>query len=234
MINRAIKPNIIVSPDNESWSTLAAEVVAKEIRETIVRRGACNVMLTGGGTVEGVYLRWAQAAMLPKNGINFLFGDERCVPPDHADSNFNFVMKTLFSDGVPPGCSIERMEGENPNRDEAALAYEGHLPEIIDVLLLGMGADGHVASLFPQSSAFHMMQRSVVSIVGPKPPYERLTITPKVITGSKSTFLLVRGDEKGRVLSGVLKSPEDIYSLPVGLTLSGTWLLDCDAGDQIK
>jgi 6-phosphogluconolactonase len=158
--------------------------------------------------------------------MRFLFGDERCVPPDNADSNYALVMRTLLAKGVPPGCSIARMEAENPDREAAARAYEELLPEAIDVLLLGVGADGHVASLFPHSPAFRAKQRTVVPVTGPKPPQERLTITPRVIAGAGEVFVLATGTEKGEMLVEALKSPADAESLPVRLALGGTWLLD--------
>jgi 6-phosphogluconolactonase len=168
------------------------------------------------------------------NGIKFLFGDERCVPPDHVDSNYALVLKTLLDKGMSSGCTIARMEAENPDREAAAKAYEKLLPEAVDVLLLGMGADGHIASLFPGSSALLQRERSVIPVKGPKLPYKRLTVTPKVIASAKSTFLLVTGNEKGVVLAEALRSESDFMSLPVRLTLAGTWLLDAEAGCQLK
>jgi len=139
----------------------------------------------------------------------------------------------LVAKGVPTGCSIARMEAENPDRKAAAKAYEKLLPEAIDVLLLGMGTDGHVASLFPHSSVLKSTHRSVVPVTGPKPPHERLTVTPKIVTRARSVFLLATGTEKGRVLALALESPEDFRPLPVRLTLGGTWLIDGAAERQM-
>ena len=159
-------------------------------------------------------------------------GDERCVHPDHVESNYALAMKTLLAKGLPSGCSILRMEAENPDQEMAAQKYGQLLPENIDVLLLGMGEDGHVASLFPGSSNLLQKERSVVSATGPKPPFQRLTITPKVIASARSVFLLVTGERKGKILAEALKSESDFMSLPVCLTLGGTWLLDDEAGRQ--
>jgi 6-phosphogluconolactonase len=143
-------------------------------------------------------------------------------------------MRTLLARGVPPGCSIARMEAENPNREAAARAYENLLPEAIDVLLLGVGTDGHVASLFPHSPALRATQRKVVPVTGPKPPRERLTITPKVIAAAREVFVLATGTEKGEMLAEALKAPADPASLPVRLTLGGTWLLDEKAAGPLR
>ena len=107
------------------------------------------------------------------------------------------------------------------------------LPESLDIILLSLGMDGHIASLFPGNSALQQKTGSVVSVVGPKPPPERLTITPHAINPAKSTFLFARGKEKGKVLAEALKNPNDISSLPVRLVLDSTWVLDSYAANQL-
>ncbi len=227
-----IEPRILISSDSDSWASFAADTIGQEIGSVISQKKVCHVMLTGGRTAERLYKYWADTATLPLEGLRFLFGDERCVPPDHTDSNYALVMNALFEKGMPPGCSITRMEAENPDREAAARAYEKLIPDKIDVLLLGMGEDGHIASLFPHSSALRSKQRSVVAITGPKPPHERLTITPRVIGRARSIFVLATGAEKGRMLACAVRSPKDFMSLPVGLTLGGTWILDDEARSQ--
>jgi 6-phosphogluconolactonase len=230
----SLKPNILVSPDSDSWTAFVADTIGQAIRSVLSRKNVCHIMLTGGQTAERLYKYWADTDALSSKGLRFLFGDERCVPPDDANSNYALVMKTLFDKGMPSGCSIARMEAENPDQEAAAKAYEKLIPEEIDILLLGMGVDGHIASLFPNSSALLVEERSVLPIKGPKLPFERLTITPKVIASAKSIFLLVTGTEKGVVLAEALKSESDFMSLPVCLTLAGTWLLDAEAGRQLQ
>ncbi|MBL80232.1 MAG: 6-phosphogluconolactonase [Nitrosomonadaceae bacterium] len=229
-----LEPRILISPDSDSWACFSADTIEQTIHAVLSCKNVCHMVLTGGRAAERLYKYWADTATLPLKGLRFLFSDERCVPPDHADSNYALVMKTLLVEGVPSGCSIARMEAENPDRKAAAKAYEKLIPEKIDILLLGMGADGHIASLFPGSSALHAEQRSVLPIKGPKLPFERLTITPKVIASAQSIFLLVTGKEKGVVLAEALRTESDFMSLPVRLALSGTWLLDAEAGHQLK
>lgn len=227
-------PRILVSPDSDSWAIFAADAIGQEIRSVLSRKNICHLMLTGGKTAERIYKQWAKTAVFPMKNIYFYFGDERCVPPDHADSNYNLMLNTLLAKDVSPGCSILRIEAENPDREAAAKAYEKLIPEEIDVLLLGMGEDGHIASIFPHSSAFYANQRSVIPVKGPKLPFERLTITPKVIANAGEVFLLATGAEKGKVLAEAFQSPEDILSLPVRLVSGGTLLLDDKAGDQLR
>ena len=108
------------------------------------------------------------------------------------------------------------------------------LPESIDILLLSVGSDGHIASLFPQSNALNEKTKSVVTVVGPKPPPERLTITTSVIQPAKATFLFAQGKEKGQILAKALESKNNIASFPFHLVLGGTWILDTEAAEQLS
>src|SRR5438270_189260 len=100
----SLKPSIIVSSGSFDWAAMATEIIERAISATISKRGICHLMLTGGNAAKDLYLHWAQTFSLPLERIRFLFGDERCVPPDHAESNYALVMKTLFSRGIPKGC----------------------------------------------------------------------------------------------------------------------------------
>ena len=121
--------------------------------------------------------------------IKYYFGDERCVSPDHQDSNYGMVKRALFSNGIPKDCKVTRMKGEVANREAAVKNYEQMLPESIDVLLLSVGQDGHIASLFPLSNAQNAKNNISHFFCWPKTASERLTITPHVINSAKSTFL---------------------------------------------
>ena len=112
------------------------------------------------------------------------------------------------------------------DRAAAAERYAALLPERIDILLLGVGEDGHIASLFPNSPILQETKQRVVMVVGPKAPYSRITITPSVITDAGALFVLAPGLAKSKVLIQALQHPEDFYSFPVRLALRGTWLLD--------
>jgi 6-phosphogluconolactonase len=232
MKKMSLNPNILVSENLEGWAVLAAKVISQEVSSAISSRGVCYIMLTGGNTAERLYHEWAKSSTLPLEHICFLFGDERCVPPGHADSNYALVMKTLLANEVPSGCSIARIVAENPDREAAARAYEKLIPKVVDIILLGMGADGHIASLFPHSPALCSTCESVVPVTGPKSPHERLTVTPRVIARARSVFLLVTGKEKGRILAEALKPSANVLSIPVCLVLGGTWLLDDEAASQ--
>ncbi len=166
--------------------------------------------------------------------VGFYFGDERCVPPDHPESNYGMAMGTLFEAGMPQGCTVHRMEAESYDLEAAADRYAAVLPESIDILLLGVGEDGHIASLFPYSAALHENRRRVLPIIGPKRPCQRLTITPPVILQAHSTVVLAAGAAKAAVLTEALRMPDSIDALPARLVTSGTWLLDMTMSSMIE
>ena len=161
--------------------------------------------------------------------VRFYFGDERCVPPDHPESNYGLVMQTLFKNGVPSGCTVFRMQANEVDQAAAAFRYGQLIPSSIDVILFGVGDDGHIASLFPGSEALHESSQKVVPIVGPKPPCNRLTITPSVITLAKFVFVFAPGIAKAEVLRKALLAPDDFDTLPARLVLHAAWLVDEDA-----
>lgn len=209
------------------WAEQSARLVQDGINAFLGEYGVCSVMLTGGRSAERLYESWAGLSDFQQmTGVRFYFGDERCVPPDHSESNFGMTQRTLFKRGVPAGCSVLRMEAESADREVAALCYENALPKRIDVLLLGVGDDGHIASLFPGSAALHEVSRRIVPVTGPKPPYERMTITPPVIAQARSIFVLAPGHAKGQIRANALQATGDFDILPVCLVLNATWLLD--------
>ena len=111
-------------------------------------------MLTGGSTAKRLYAYWSDTKFLEQRKIDYYFGDERCVPTDQPDSNYCMVQQTISQERVPKGGRIFRMDVEMNDLEMASKKYENLLPESIDILLLSVGSDGHIASLFPNSPVF--------------------------------------------------------------------------------
>lgn len=213
--------------DGSTWSTAAAVLIQAAIQKILLERRRCNVMLTGGRSAEQLYLEWAELpAFQNLRDVQFYFGDERCVPPEHPDSNYGLAMRTLFNRGLPRGCAIVRMEADSADLDAAAVYYDRQLPEKLDVLLLSVGEDGHIASLFPHGDALHEIRRRVVPVAARKAPYDRLTVTPRVIAQADHIFVLAIGKAKAAVFRQAQAAQQEIANLPARLVLRGTWLLN--------
>jgi 6-phosphogluconolactonase len=195
------------------------------ILECQKRKGSCHIMLTGGRSAKLLYQAWA--ANLGKqpnfNGVHFYFGDERAVSPEHPESNYRLVLDTLFIAGIPAGAQIHRMDGSSGDLDGAAREYDALLPGAIDLLLLSMGDDGHIASLFPYSVALNENKRRVVQVVGHKLPSIRLTITPMVIRSAHNVFVMALGEKKRFLYNEALHDPDNIDPLPARIAIRGLW-----------
>lgn len=209
------------------WARECADMLVSAVAECIRTNGHCSVMLTGGRSAETLYKVWGKhAGFWSARSVSYYFGDERCVSPEDANSNFGMVMRTLFMEGIPEGCVLHRMEGEHANTTEAADRYAACLPPQIDILLLSVGEDGHVASIFPHSSVLNERQKKIVSTVGPKPPYARLSITPLVIQNAKKIFVLSFGPAKRQILNRLTDAPNDYVTIPARLAMSGEWFIE--------
>ena len=191
----------------------AAEFILREARTALAERGRFRLGLSGGNTPRKVHAEMVrQGGDLPWEKVVISFGDERCVPPDHADSNFLMARESLL-DHVPiPEQNILRMRGEIDQQSaaaeyEEALAAEarraGEAHYVHDLLLLGLGPDGHTASLFPGSPALAEHTRWVVPVIGPKPPPQRITLTYPAINASRHICFLVADKEREQVVNEV-------------------------------
>jgi 6-phosphogluconolactonase len=202
--------------------------VADAIETAVQARGSCAIGLSGGETPRPVYQELAShwTDRIPWGSVRVFFSDERAVPPDHPDSNYHMARETLLAHVPVPSGQVHRMEAERSDLAAAAADYERILSHPLDLLLLGMGADGHTASLFPGSPALAEQVRRVLPVRGPKPPAERLTITPLVIAAARRLATIATGESKARQVARVLHGPRAPEELPAQLAKRGTWFLD--------
>ncbi len=206
----------------------AADWIRGKIDEVLAQADRCHLMLAGGATPMPIYERLAEQGDLPWSRMVIYFGDERCVPPMTAENNAFMAISRLFPAGVPQGVTLHRMCGEE-DPDKAAQAYESLLPPRIDVLLLGMGEDGHTASLFPGSVALDEEKRRVMPVIGAKPPLQRLTITPPVIRDARHVLVLAQGEAKADAVRWALIEGR----VPATLAADRDWLLDREAARSL-
>lgn len=224
---------LIVVEDEEEFIARAAEIVRQEVIRSVGAHGNCRLGLSGGSTPAAIHRRLVEAQEthpLPWDRVTFVFGDERCVAPDHEDSNYRMARETLLDPlGIAPS-RVHRMEAEADDAEAKAKAYEEAVREPLDLLMLGMGEDGHTASLFPGSALVNERQRRVVLVENsPKPPPRRLTITPRVIEEAREILVLTRGDGKAEALARALDGRSPVSKAPVGLARRGIWLVDRNA-----
>lgn len=189
-------------PDGPAAARRAAELLAAAVTEALAQRGAAHIALSGGHTPRATYA--ALGPLLPRwDGVHVWFADERCVGPDDPESNARLVRETL----VAPGAVTHRMQGEL-GAEAAASAYERELGDIVlDVVLLGLGEDGHTASLFPGNRVLDATGRVAPVHDSPKPPPDRITLTRATIDGARRRILLVTGAGKAAALAGTLGDP---------------------------
>jgi len=233
-----------VVADGEALARKAADYVARIANEAIAARGQFSIGLPGGSTPRALFKRLASPAWASRIDwarVHVFWGDERCVPPDHAESNYRLARETLL-DRVPlPPEHSHRIAGELAPT-EAAWRYEAELraffaggePEVpqpcFDLLLLGMGDDGHTASLFPGTAALHETARWAVENYVPRLNSWRVTLTVPAINTAAHVLFLVSGAVKAEALRAVLHGPRqpEVYPAQLIQPQAGRplWLVD--------
>jgi 6-phosphogluconolactonase len=232
-------------------SHAAAEEFTDIGRAAISDTGRFAVVLAGGSTPRCLYERLADTpfrAQIAWDKVEFFWGDERAVSPQHPDSNYRMANDAMLKHLNMAETRIHRMPAEQPDLDSAARDYQaelasvfgltssGHVPRF-DLVLLGMGTDGHTASLFPHADALHETKRWVMSAHIPASDSRRLTLTPIVINNARHVLFLVTGADKAETLAQVLNGPYEPARLPAQLIhpVSGdiTWLVDQSAANQL-
>ncbi len=235
-------PNIHIFETPQELASTAAETFVEQAKGAIEEFGRFTVALAGGSTPKRAYdiLATQHHDTLDWNKVHAFFGDERIVPPDHEDSNYRMAQDTLLSH-VPIG-SVHRMRGElDPS--EAAALYEKDLeaffggPPRFDLVLLGIGEDGHTASLFPGTPALDVRDRWAVENPVEKLGTTRITLTVPAINAAKRVVFLVAGEGKAKALKEILEvdaEPRDCPAKlirPVGKLI---WMSDAAAASSLS
>jgi len=215
--------------DDAGYPAAAAAAVMAALPE----RG--SVGLTGGTTAERVYPHLAGEPDVWSN-IEVLFSDERCVPPDHDESNFKMAARLLLD---PAGIRIvHRMPGEDPPREGAKRYHHEIAPVVergIDLLLLGMGADAHIGAMFPHSPALGETEKLCAAVSRPD-GMRGLTLTPPAVLSARKILLVVTGESKAETVKRVIRGDEPPSACPVRLLADhpdATFLLDASAASAL-
>jgi 6-phosphogluconolactonase len=224
-------PDILVFL-NQEWPAEIASLLFEVIIKNCNERGTCSVMLTGGRSARLIYNELSPLLIKRKERIDYYFSDERCVPENHNESNYNLVMSSLFTNGIPENSFVHKINGGTIDRVEEADRYASILPNKIDVLLLSIGEDGHIASLFPYDNFALEESKDVLLVDSPKEPRFRFTVGKKIILSGVNKYCICIGGEKGALLKKVFTDVDDILSMPARLVNQATWLLDDCAKDS--
>jgi 6-phosphogluconolactonase len=230
-----------VFPDLDALSRAAADEAFRVMQSAIAERGRFAIALAGGHTPSKMYALWARDQRHHEetrwDRVHLFWGDERYVTPDDPLSNYRMTKETLLAHVPIPTANVHPMPTEIAPPDKAAAAYEADLrqffgqdPPEFDLQLLGLGVEGHIASLFPGSPVLEEKRAWVAAVTTPAEPPLRLTLTPVVLNRARNTFFLVAGENKRAILAALRNEPEGEPSqYPAGrIRPSGpvVWFLD--------
>ena len=239
-------------PSPAQVSQAAAEALIRIAGDAVAKRGRFTVVLSGGSTPRRLYETLAATPYSDQvvwGKVEFFWGDERAVPPDHSDSNYRMAHEALLGRIDIADTQVHRMPAERKDREDAAWDYQVEIarvfgvdpngePPRLDLVLLGMGADGHTASLFPYTEGLKEETRWVVSNYAPNLDSYRLTMTPPILNRTAHVIFLVVGADKAKTLAQVLEGSIDTNRLPAQLIKPEegelTWLIDEPAASALS
>ena len=243
---------IQIVENGEAVSRAAAEMMVSLALEKLTSKESVAVALSGGSTPKNMFAILANDAALrnrmPWDSVHFFWGDERHVGPDHADSNYGMTNEAMLSRVPIPPENIHRIRAENPDAGKAAEDYEQELRGFFkleteqlpafDCVFLGMGPDGHTASLFPGTKALHERKRLVVSNWVAKFQSYRITMTTPVLNNADMVIFLVSGAEKAEPLQIVIEGEKQTDQFPSQLIAPThgelLWLVDQAAASRLR
>jgi 6-phosphogluconolactonase len=240
---------IATYPDSDTLSHQAAQLIVRLAAESVVTHGRFTVALAGGSTPRKLYGLLANEpyrSQIDWALVEVFWSDERCVPVDDPESNFRMAQEAFLSKVPIAENQVHRMHADWPDRDAAAQAYVIEMRRIFgtdgipsfDLIQLGMGPEGHTASLFPHQAALHEQERLVMPVRTPKPPPDRLTFTPPLLNAARHVLFLVTGSDKANAVHEVIEGeynpdeyPAQIVHPPHGEV---TWMLDTGAASKLS
>ena len=235
---------IIVEENKEAFSQKGARLFEQKALESVEKEGHFMVALSGGTTPREMHKSLASRASIPWQGVHIFWGDERCVPVSDPSSNYGTAWEDFLGKVPLPPEQIHPMPAHMAPA-QGALSYERELRQIfnlrqrefplLDLAFLGLGKDGHTASLFPGQDSLEERVRFVVAVKGGDPDVDRLTLTFPVINRAREVIIMVSGREKSGVVQAVIEAGEEKFPASRIRPASGglTWLLDREAASTL-
>lgn len=233
--------NTRIFEDGDALSRAALDELLRIMSDAVRERGRFAIALAGGHTPAKLYQMWAQAGKgamrTPWERVHLFWGDERYVPHDDPASNYRMARESLIAHVPIPKENVHPMPTDAPQPEKAAEAYEAELRRFFgagapafDLQLLGLGVEGHTASLFPGSQALEEKERWVAAVEAPAKPPQRLTLTLPVLNQGRNSFFLVVGEDKRKIMAALRgEASPDPSPYPAGkIQPSGpvVWFLD--------
>jgi 6-phosphogluconolactonase len=230
-----------ISADSTQLIAAAAEHFVASARSAIAKRGVFTVALAGGSTPKGLYQKLATSPYLEQvdwSRVQLFFGDERCVLPTHNDSNFKMAREAMIDHLPIPQANVHRMPTEEGVAPEVAIRYARKMKEVLDeapldLVLLGLGPDGHIASLFPDTDALDVTDTLTTSLYVEKFESWRVTMTYPVINSARQVIVFIAGEAKAAIVKDI--TTDAVQGLPVQrLAPQGDyfWFMDTAAAGQ--
>ena len=224
-----------VFESRDALADAAADLIIQVGLRDAAERGEFHLVLAGGDTPKPVYELLADRAEIDRAvwyRAHSWWGDERCVPPDDPDSNYGMARAALLNALKLPEERIHRIPAEAGDLDAACAAYSLAFPERPDMMLLGMGADGHTAAVFPGAPELGEAARRFVPVEGPKPPTYRISASPLVLASARNTLVVVTGAEKAEALERVFAEEGRVKDTPARLVRGAAWFADAPAAER--
>ena len=243
---------IRILADGAAIAKRAAQQFVQAAAPAVREKGSFNVALAGGSNPKALYSLLVDdptlRSQVPWDKMHLFFGDERHVPPDHPDSNFRMATEAMISKSPMKPEQVTRIKGEYPDAGQAALEYEKALREYFklkngeyprfDLVLVGMGNEGHTLSLFPGTKALHADGRIAVRNWVGKLYAERITLTAPAASNAARVIFMATGADKAPALKAVLEGPFEPEQLPAQLLQPKNgkllWLVDTTAGSMLS
>ena len=247
MTTKVVPGQLVASRDPTQVAREAATRMARALRNAVAKSGRAAIALSGGNTPRDAYALLARESGIDWSRVNVFWVDERAVPPTDDRSNFRWAKATLIDPaGIDPA-RVHRMPAEAPDREGAARDYEKSIREDVeldgdgipafDVVVLGIGEDGHTASLFPGDRTIDVHDRLVAAVAASGTREARLTLTPPAIEHARQLFILAVGAAKRPALESVWSAQGNVHETPArvvrGCRGVVTWLIDKAAGGLV-
>jgi 6-phosphogluconolactonase len=243
VITKVVPGLLIATPDAAQAAREACARMTRSIHDALKERGVAAIALSGGSSPVEAYRQLAQQS-IDWNKVHIYWVDERAVPPESERSNYGSAKKALLDAiSIPPG-NVHRMRGEEPDLEKAAADYDAELRDTIkakigglpalDLVVLGIGDDGHTASLFPGEETVNITDRLVAAVPAREGREARLTLTAPVLENARASTIIVLGAPKHAALERIWATSGDVKKTP-GRIIRGfrgaiTWVIDRAAG----